>query len=274
MRLAYQVATSDVTVAPSVTSYQGDFEKSIADLSSMGYRWVELMSRDPKEIDLAKIQNVLAKYGVSVAMVCTGECFGQEGLMLVSRDKKVRRKALQRTCDLIDFASSLGAGVNIGRLRGHYYDDIPREETYALAVGVFRKLGDYAATKGVTLVLEPVTMLQTNFINSTGEGIELVQAVNHPNFRLMVDIYHSNIEDPNLYKALRKAAPVLAHVHIADNNRKIPGTCGFDFPKIIQVLREISYSGVLSIEMFQIPDQETCARESANYLLPLLEEQS
>ncbi len=272
MKLAYQVATPDVTIAPSVTSYQGDFESSIADISSMGYRCVELMSRDPKELDVPALQGVLKKYNVSVAMVCTGECFGQEGLMLVSRDPDIRSRAFLRTCELIDFAGSLGAGVNIGRLRGHYYDDIPREETYELAVSVMRKLGEYAASKGVTIVLEPVTMLQTNFINSTQEGIDLVHAVNHPNFRLMIDIYHSNIEDPNLYKALQSAADVLAHVHIADNNRKIPGTCGFDFPKIIQTLKEIGYTGVLSIEMFQIPDQTTCARSSAEYLLPLLGE--
>ncbi len=273
MRLAYQVATPDVTVSPSVTSYQGDFEECIASLASMGYRWVELMSRDPREIDLTKIQTILIQYQMSVAMVCTGECFGQDGLMLVSRDPSVREHAFQRTCELIDFASSLGAGVNIGRLRGHYYDDIPKNETYMLAVEILRKLGDYAASRGVTIVLEPVTMLQTNFINSTKEGIDLVKSINHPNFRLMVDIYHSNIEDPNLYDALRMASPVLSHIHIADNNRRIPGTCGFDFPQIIETLRGILYSGVLSIEMFQIPDQETCARESAQYLLPLLGEQ-
>ncbi len=270
MRLAYQVATPDVTVAPSVTSYQGDFSKSIADLAHMGYQWVELMSRDPKELNVQELQKVLDQHKVSVAMVCTGECFGQEGLMLASCDEEVRKKAFVRTCELIDFAAHFGAGVNIGRLRGHYYDDIPREETYALAVEVMGELARYAATKNVTLVLEPVTMLQTNFINSTQEGIDFVNAVDHPNFRLMVDIYHSNIEDPNLYEALRKAASVLAHVHIADNNRKIPGTCGFDFPRIIQTLRDINYQGVLSIEMFQIPDQYTCAKESAIYLLPLL----
>lgn len=271
MKLCYQVATPDVKISPSVTSYQGDIETSFKELSEMGYEGVELMSRDPEEIDRDLIKELAEKYKLDIVMVCTGEAFGQDKLKLVDRDPEVRKKAFERTKAFIDLASYFGAGINIGRLRGHYYEDIPREETYQLAVDVMSELAKYAGERDVIIVIEPVTMLQTNFLNSTQEALELIKEVNHPAFRAMIDIYHANIEDKNLYDSIRESKEYLAHVHIADNNRKIPGTCGFDFPKIIETLKEIDYKGVLAVEMFQIPDQKTAAKETAKFLKPLLD---
>lgn len=271
MKLSYQVATPDVAIAPSVTSYQGDIETSFKELSEMGYNAIELMSRNPKELNKAFIKDLATKYHLDIVMVCTGEAFGQDQLKLVDKDLKRREEAYVRTKEFIDLASYLGAGINIGRLRGHYYDDVPREETYQLAVDVMKSLAQYAGEKDVTIVVEPVTMLQTNFLNSTQEGLEFVKKVDHPAFRLMIDIYHSNIEDKNIYESLRQSKDHLAHVHVADNNRRIPGTCGFDFPEIIRVLREIDYKGALAVEMFQIPDQKTAAKETAKFLKPLLD---
>lgn len=270
MKLCYQVATPEVAIAPSVTSYQGDIEVSFRELSEMGYDAVELMSRNPKEIDKENIKGLADKYHLDIAMVCTGEAFGQDKLKLVDKDENRRNEAYTRTKEFIDLASYFGAGINIGRLRGHYYEDIPREETYKLAVQVMRELAEYAEEKNVIIVIEPVTMLQTNFLNSTQEALELIKQVNHPSFRAMIDIYHANIEDKNIYESIRESKDYLAHVHIADNNRKVPGTCGFDFPKIIQTLKDIDYTGVLAVEMFQIPDQKTAARQAAEFVKPLI----
>lgn len=271
MKLCYQVATPEVAIAPSVTSYQGDIEVSFRELSEMGYDAVELMSRDPNEIDREFIKELSEKYNLEIAMVCTGEAFGQDKLKLVDRDPKRREEAYQRTIDFIDLAAYFGTGINIGRLRGHYYDDIPREETYQLAVDVMRRLSEYAEEKDVFIVMEPVTMLQTNFINSTQDALELIKEVDRPAFQAMIDIYHANIEDKDIYESIREAKDYLAHVHVADNNRRVPGTCGFDFPKIIQTLKDVDYKGPLAVEMFQIPDQKTAARQAAEFLKPLLD---
>lgn len=270
MYLSYQVATPDVEIRPSVTSYQGDFEESIKTLKSYGYDSVELMTRNPKELDTAEIKRILDENEMKVSMVCTGECFGQEGLMLVAKEEQIREKAFDRAVEMIEFASFLNAGVNIGRLRGHYYDDIPKAKTEDMAVHIMSELAKIAESKDVVIVLEPVTMLQTNFINSTQDGIDIVKRINHPNFQLMVDIYHSNIEDPDVYKSLTDSKDILGHIHFADNNRRIPGTCGFDFEKLVETLKTIDYKGAISIEMFQIPDQDTCAKETAEFLLPLI----
>ena len=73
----------------------------------------------------------------------------------------------------------------------------------------FRELAEYAAPRGVRLVLEPINVLQASYIHTSQDGIEMVQRVDHPNFRLMLDTYHMNIEDVDIYASIRQAAPYL-----------------------------------------------------------------
>lgn len=271
MKLCYQVATPDVKRSDSVTSYQDELEKSFEVLSQLGYEGVELMSRDPKELDWQEIKQLSEKYNLDIVMICTGEVFGQDGLTLTHPNDDLRELAILRGKSLIDFAAFFNANINIGRFRGHYIESRSNEDTYKLAVKVIKELAQYGENQGVVIVIEPVTRLQTNFINSTVEAVELIKAVNHPNFRLMIDIYHANIEDSNIYESIKEHSSYLSHMHLADNNRQIPGSCGFDFEKIIGTLASIGYKGPLALEMFQLPDQYTAAKESAKFLKPLIQ---
>ena len=107
MKLCYQVATRDVEIAPSVTAYQGSFEESIKRLSELGYDGVELMTLDPGKLDWDDVKNTVEKHGLSVALVCTGEVFGQLGISFTDPEEKTRKNAIKRVCEIIDFAGFL-----------------------------------------------------------------------------------------------------------------------------------------------------------------------
>ena len=47
-----------------------------------------------------------------------------------------------------------------------------------------------AAKYDVILALENLNSTECNFINTLSEALAVVKAVDHPNFRLCVDIYH------------------------------------------------------------------------------------
>ncbi len=269
MKLCYQVATPDVAIAPSVTAYQGSLEKSFGDLGKLGYDGVELMTLNPSKLDWAQVKETAEKNGLSVVLVCTGEIYGQLGLSFADRDPDRRRQAVERVYEIIDFASYLGANINIGRVRGQYYDDVPKEQTYAWAVDAFRKISDYAKPKNVMIALESVTIMQTNFINTIPEAAKMVDDVDRDNFKLMMDIFHLNIEEPDLYKTIRDYASYNIHVHLADNNRRYPGHCGLDFEKIISTFKEVGYDGAFCTEIFQIPNQEEAAKGAIEHLAPI-----
>jgi sugar phosphate isomerase/epimerase len=123
-----------------------------------------------------------------------------------------------------------------------------REQAEKQMVNLLKKMGPLAESHGITVVIEPLRRQECNLINTVGEGAAIVERVNHPNVRLLFDIYHmlQNGEDPN---DLRKVAPLLRHGHIAEKeNRTAPGVKGDDFRPFFNVLADIGYTGRLSIE--------------------------
>lgn len=272
MKLCYQVATPDVAIADSVTAYQGPIEKSFRELAALGYDGVELMTLDPGKLDWAMIKNEAAKYGLIFSIVCTGEIFGQLGLSFTNPDPENRQEAIRRTKEIIDFAAYLGANINIGRIRGAYCPQLSAAETEELAVAAFREIADYAAGQSVKIALETVTIMQTNFINTLAEAEAMIKRVDRDNFGLMMDVFHMNIEEKDLYEAIRRYSRYNQHVHLADNNRRYPGHCGMDFAKVLQTFKECGYDGNFCTEIFQIPSMEAAARGAAKHLKPIIKQ--
>lgn len=271
MNFCYQVATPDVKIDESVTAYQGPLEDSFENLSKLGYDGVELMTLNPKELDWKEVKGLLKKHNLIAALVCTGEIFGQLKLSYTDPDEMVRKEAIRRTKEIIDFAGYLDADINIGRIRGQYNASLPKEKTWNFAKEAFKEISVYAKGKNVKIALETVTIMQTNFINTLEEGLQMVKDVNEDNFKLMMDVFHLNIEEKDIYEAIRRYQPFNIHVHLADNNRRYPGHCGLDFEKIIKTFKECGYEGNFSTEIFQIPNQEVAAQEAIRHLKPIFD---
>ncbi len=270
MRLCYQVATPDVAVSDDVTAYQGLLAESFRALAELGYDGVEFMTLNPSVLSVEEIKRLEEAYGLKVVLVCTGEIFGQLGLSYTDPDAERRAEALRRTKEIIDFAAALNAKINIGRIRGQYRRELTKEETETYAVEAFRTIADYAAPKGVDIALESVTIMQTNFINTLAEAAAMVDRVDRSNFRLMMDVFHLNLEEKDLFAAIRRYSDYNIHVHLADNNRRYPGHCGLDFEKILRTFHETGYDGAFTTEIYQIPDMKGAARGAVEHLRPIL----
>ena len=82
----------------------------------------------------------------------------------------------------------------------------------------------------------------------------------------MLDTFHMNIEDAVIVDSVRQAASCLWHVHVGDSNRLSAGKGHFDFAGMIQTLNEVGYDGYMSAEHLPLPDPDTAARETVEYL--------
>jgi hydroxypyruvate isomerase len=89
------------------------------------------------------------------------------------------------------------------------------------------------------------------------DTIALVGAIDHPNLRLMLDIYHAQIGEGNLIALIEKAGPLIGEVQVADvPGRCEPGTGEINYPAIAAALERIGYNGTVGLEAFAASDSE------------------
>jgi sugar phosphate isomerase/epimerase len=109
-------------------------------------------------------------------------------------------------------------------------------------------MGPIARKYGITVVIEPLNSKECNFINSVGEGGEIVMEINHPNIRLLADIYHMMMENEGP-ESIVKYGKLIKHVHVAEKEgRAAPGTHNEDLTAYYAALKQINYKGWLSVE--------------------------
>jgi len=124
----------------------------------------------------------------------------------------------------------------------------PLDRARAQFVEVLKRMGPAAQTHNVVVVVEQLQPSECNFLNHIRDAAEIVRAAGHPNVRLLADLYHMR-RAGDTPADLRAAADVLVHVEIAVlRDRTIPGTDGDDFRPFFNVLREIGYSGLITVE--------------------------
>ena len=115
-------------------------------------------------------------------------------------------------------------------------------------VALLAKMAPLAKAQGVTVVVEPLNKGEVNFIQTLHEGARLVEPVDHPNIRLLADIFHMmRMEEPPQH--IRDTGHLLHHTHIAEKAKRTPpGKAGDDFQPYFQALKDVGYSGLMSIE--------------------------
>ncbi len=149
-------------------------------------------------------------------------------------------------------ASEVGASIMVfgsGAAR-RAPDGFPLETAREQFVLAARMAGEIAARHGMTVVLEPLLKRACNFFNRTDQGIAFVDQVNHPNLRLLTDLYHMAWEaEP--FEHLVHAGTRFAHIHLATPCLPETGSDNgpvYDLPGFLAALRRSGYNGRLSVE--------------------------
>jgi sugar phosphate isomerase/epimerase len=127
-------------------------------------------------------------------------------------------------------------------------DGFSRDEARTQFISLLRRMGPVAAQYGVIIAIENLQKSETNFINTVGEALSVAREVNHPNIRLLADIFHMMRENEGP-EAIVEAGDYLVHCHIAElKDRTAPGMAGDDFRPYFAALKKTGYQGGISIE--------------------------
>lgn len=98
------------------------------------------------------------------------------------------------------------------------------------------------------LLLEPLNRYETHFLNKLEQAVEYCEKINSSYLKIMADFFHMNIEEANIAESIKKAGKWIAHVHLADSNRILPGMGHTDFGNGFKSLKEIKFENYMILE--------------------------
>ena len=104
---------------------------------------------------------------------------------------------------------------------------------------------------GLTLLTEPVNARTVPgfLLNTSRDGIEVIDAVGEDNLRLQYDVFHMQIMEGDLARSIERLLPRIGHMQIADvPDRHEPGTGEVNFPWLLSEIDRLGYAGWIGAE--------------------------
>jgi D-psicose/D-tagatose/L-ribulose 3-epimerase len=210
---------------------------------------LEIPVFNPKDLDTKAIKQVLKENKLACTMISVNPAETSP----ISSDAKIRDKALKHWKKVIEAAAELDCELIAGPSYAPV-GDLPgrrrTEDEWNWAVEFHQKLASTLDKNGVDLAVEPLNRFETYFLNTAEDAVKFVQQVESPRVGILLDTFHSNIEDKSVAVAYRQCGRRLKHVHTCENDRGIPGSGHIDWPGVLRALQEMGYEGWLTIESF------------------------
>lgn len=252
-----------------------DLARACEHAAGAGYDGLEIapftLANDPSELterDAARAAEVVRGAGLEVVGL-HWLLLRPAGLHVATPDDAVRARTVRFAQHLARLCGAMGGEVLVwGSPAQRSFDPgWDRAAATARAVDAWRAVAEVAAAAGACVCLEPLAASETNFVTSAAEGRELVRRVDHPAFRLHLDVKAMSDEREPIPEIIRASAGELRHFHANDPNLRGPGSGDVDYAPIAAALREASYDRWLSVEVFDYsPGPEAIAAESIEYL--------
>ena len=239
-----------------------DLAAGCARAAAHGFDAVEIFPRSTEDLNAKQVRQILKQHKLKLAAMGTGAGWVVHKLRLTDPDAKVRAQARAFVASVIDFAGGFGAPAIIGSMQGRHEGDITRDQAFDWLREHLEQLGPRAHAMGVPLLFEPLNRYETNLVKSVADGLELLKPLRTRSVKLLVDLFHANIEETSMADAVRLAGHDLGHIHFADSNRLAVGLGHTDYGPISDALREIGYNGYASAEIFPLPDGDTAASQT------------
>lgn len=217
-------------------------------LKAAGFDGVEFPLFAPDGYPAARMRQELDANGLE-ATACSVIPQGN----LFDADAAIRGKAMEHMKKTIAVTAELGCKC----LAGPLYSPVGwlpgrrrNADEWKRAIESYQQLGSTLEEYDVSIGIEPLNRFETFFLNTAADGVALCDAVGHSRVGLLIDTFHSNIEEKNIPEAYRIAGKHLKHVHTCENDRGVPGSGHVPWDEVFAAIRDVGYDGWLTIESF------------------------
>ena len=231
-------------------------EVTLRRIKGLGYESIEI-SGEPDQYKVPETRRLLKEYGI--------RCWGGVTLTLgernlAAKDEGQRARSVDYVKSVLTMVSELEGQIItlVPATVGKVVPDATEEEEWGWVVEATKECFTHAQKVGVKIAVEPLNRFETYFFNRCAQALALADAVS-PECGVCLDAYHLNMEEANIYDAIRLAGKRLFDFHVADNNRFAAGLGHLDWARIVGTLREIGYDGALTNEFVAPVDRTPAA---------------
>ena len=220
-----------------------DLDDSCARLSANGLEYIELHGNhygNDLGYQVEETKAVLKRHGLKTSGVC--------GMFSDDNDLSSNRPIQQQ--EAIDyirrearFTAAMGGHYLLvvpGAVgRSQAYDAYEIERSYR----ALRLAADVFTETGVKAAIEPIRSAEVSIIHTVQEAVEYIERVDHPGVaHINGDVYHMQVEEPNIPRAILEAGKRLVNLHLADSNRRALGEGSMDVDTMIMALYLIGHN--------------------------------
>jgi len=216
-----------------------------AGFRSIEDNWMRNRSRDEQARIAQALEQRSMRMGVFVA---NNGGFGPP--LLTSGEAGARAQFLQDIEDSIAIADRVGATWATS-IPGNVDPSKSMAEQTQNVIESYKRAADILDGTSLVLVCEPLNPRDHGgeWLVTTDQSMQLMEAVDSPNVRILQDLYHQQASEGNLIENLDRIWAWAPYIQVGDNpGRKEPGTGEINYTNVFKHLHEKRYTGIVGME--------------------------
>lgn len=235
------------------STWDDDLKPYILRAKKTGMEVLEIMSgslMDASDAELAEIRELAAANGIRLIMGLTLD----DETDISSPDKSIRDAGIARLTKLFGVMDKIDCRLVGGLTYGAWGGTIKSLDEKVMrtenSIASLKQVIGLAEELGITFCVEVVNRFEQYMLNTAAEARAFIERLDSPNAGICLDTFHMNIEESDMAGAIRTAGDLLAHVHLGENNRRVPGTGEMNWEPLMTALNDIDYQGAVVMEPF------------------------
>jgi hydroxypyruvate isomerase len=216
--------------------------------------------------DFDKIGELNEKYELRTADFVYNHPDG--GIVAALIDKNDRNKLLDNLEEMISLAKKIGCNRFISG-SGNRIEGLIREEAIDTMIESLSEVMKLCEKDNITFLIEPFNTKVDHpdyFLDDPHECVAVLKKVNHPNAKMLFDIYHMQIMTGNVLAFIRENIDYIGHFHIAGvPGRHEPAACELNYRFILDEIGKLEYNGYAGLEYWPSIAPEESLRQTLEY---------
>jgi D-psicose/D-tagatose/L-ribulose 3-epimerase len=223
--------------------------ETLARIAAAGFDGVELPG-EPERWRPDELRRWLGDHGLA-PVALTASCMAETERDLAHPDPRIRGIAVDYVRRCLGLAAEIGAPLVQMLASGEprLAPIATREAEWAWSVAGMQAAAREAERAGVRVAVEPLNRYEGYLVTSAAEALAYLDAVGSSWVGMTLDLFHANIEEPDVAASIRAAGTRLWHVQVADTTRRGLGHGHLDLEAVTGALASVDYGGAIVVEI-------------------------